>query len=58
MKWVVRIAVLYLVVLAMMFTFVALTGSNSTGPGAPSHAQMNPVSHSDYELHKSIGHVT
>jgi hypothetical protein len=58
MKWLVRLAALYLVSLIILFTVVAVAGGGSTGPGAPSHDQMNSVSHSDYELHKSIGHVT
>jgi hypothetical protein len=36
---------------------VSIEGSTTTGVGQPDHTQMNPVSHSDYELHRSIGHV-
>ena len=58
MRWLVRIAALSLVALVILFAVVAVAGGRSHGPGAPAHDQMNPVSHSDYELHKSIGHIT
>ncbi len=61
-KWLVRITALYLVTLVIMFAVVAFTGGASTGSGTPSHEQpsheqMDPVSHGDYELHRSIGHI-
>jgi hypothetical protein len=56
MRWVLRLVVLYGVAF-LMFLIVAIGTSTSSGPGQPGHDQMNPVSHSDYELHKSIGHV-
>ena len=57
MKWVVRFFVLYGV--ALLITLgVAIGASSSNGSGTPGHDRMVPVSHSDYELHKSIGHVT
>lgn len=57
-KGVVGIAALYLVTLVFMFAVVGFAGGDSTSPGTPSHEQMDPVSHSEYELHKSIGHVS
>lgn len=57
MKGLVRIAALYLVTLVVMFAVVAFAGGVSTGGGPPSHGQMDPTSHNDYDLHKSIGHV-
>ena len=57
MKWAARIAALYFVTLVFMFAIVALAGDDSVGHRTPSHVLMNPVSHSDYELHKSIGHL-
>jgi hypothetical protein len=56
MKWLMRFAILYLVSLVILFAVVAMAGGGSVGPGDP-HTRMNPVSHSDYELHRSIGHV-
>ena len=56
MRWVLRLVVLYGVAF-LIFLVVAIGTSTSSGHGQPGHDQMNPVSHSDYELHKSIGHV-
>ena len=58
MRWAVRLAILYLVSFIILFAIVGFATGGSIGPGGSVHDQMNPVSHSDYELHKSIGHVT
>ena len=57
MRWIVRLLVLYLVALVLVVV-VAVSVGSTTGNGRPVHSRMNPVSHSDYELHRSIGHVT
>jgi hypothetical protein len=56
MRWIVRLLVLYVVVLVVV-AVVAVTMTSTTAAGQPVHAQMDPVSHSDYELHRSIGHI-
>lgn len=57
MRWIMRLLVLYAVALAVV-GLVAIVGMTSTpGTGQSAHSQVNPVSHSDYELHRSIGHV-
>jgi len=56
MKRLVKGAVLSLVALVIVLAVVAFAGA-STGVGTGPHDRMDPVSHSDYELHKSIGHV-
>ncbi len=54
MKWVLRLVVLHGV--GLLIVLVVAIGTSTTSGGQPGHDQMNPVSHSDYELHKSIGH--
>ena len=56
MRWIVRLLVLYAVAVVVV-AVVAVTMTSTTGAGQPVHAPMDPVSHSDYELHKLIGHV-
>lgn len=48
--------VLYGVTLLIVLV-VAIGTSTTSGVGEPGHDQMDRVSHSDYELHKSIDHV-
>lgn len=55
MRWIVRLLVLYAVVLFVGVLAVAAT--STTGASQTVHSRMDPVSHNDYELHKSIGHV-
>lgn len=57
MRWLVKIAAVYLVTLLILLTIITLESGSSTGRGAPVHERMDPVSHSDYELHKSIAHI-
>jgi hypothetical protein len=56
MRWIVKLLVLYTVAIVLVGV-VAVTATSTTGAGQPVHSQMDPVSHNDYELHKSIGHV-
>ena len=54
MRWIVRLAVLYVVAVVVVVAF-AVGMTSTTGAGPPDHARMDPVSHSAYELHRSIG---
>jgi hypothetical protein len=55
-EWAARLVILYGVALLIVLV-VAIGTSSTSGVVQPGHDQMNPVSHSDYELHRSIGHV-
>lgn len=57
MKWMVRFAALYLVTLIFMVAVGTLAGHAPQGGKAVQHELMDPVSHSDYEFHRSIAHV-
>ena len=56
MRWIVRLLVLYVVALVLV-VIVAVSVTSTTGAGWLAHSRMDPVSHSDYELHRSIGHA-
>ena len=56
MRWILRLLVLYAVAVVVV-AVVAVTMTSTTGAGQPVHARMDPVSHSDYELHRPIGHT-
>ena len=56
MRWMVRLLVLYAVAVVAVVV-VAVSMRSTTGAGRPVHSRMDPVSHSDYELHRSIGHT-
>jgi hypothetical protein len=55
-RWIAKFLVLYAVAVVLVGV-VAVTMTSTTGAGQPVHSQMDPVSHNDYELHKSIGHI-
>ena len=56
MRWMVRLLVLYAAAVVIVVV-VAVSMTPTTGVGQPVHTRMDPVSHSDYELHRSIGHI-
>lgn len=56
MKRVVTFLVVYAVTLLVLIV-VVVGISWTSGVGQPRHGRMDPVSHNDYELHRSIGRV-
>lgn len=56
MRWAMRLIVLYAVAVVVVFV-VAVSMTSTTGGGRSVHARMDPVSHSAYQLHRSIGQI-
>ena len=55
MRWIVRLLVLYAAVFVIVAVVVASVPTDGTSQ--PAHPRTDLVSHSDYELHRSIAHV-